>query len=329
MSMVERVMLPNGFPASTAPTFNPFLYLQQLNGLFPSTFHANLDFKNVHRTTDQLGKLDTEMESNAGTLLEECLTLSQKFLRELNNDDGSNDNGGKQAHNNENGTITGEEEEDDQHHFDSGNGEENGSSGCSNHLGLGGAKESTILTASCHSSSSMGSPPSRASFSASATASRNVFGSSDLVDEPRYFPHSFAGWTLLEGPSLEKTVFNTFSSSNLIEKFDLSLFEPLLNQNASGTLLTPAQRARVAEVRRQLGVETFEIRYAMHRLDPNILKRNQVQLVQQIAPTRADIRRFELLEQSNSLGSLDEDEKFILELSKVERLKAHVDGHLR
>lgn len=49
-------------------------------------------------------------------------------------------------------------------------------------------------------------------------------------------------------------------------------------------------------------------------MDTSVLTPQQVHLVEQIAPTKADCRRFALFEQSNSLGLLDKEEQFILEV---------------
>ncbi|CAK5078217.1 unnamed protein product [Meloidogyne enterolobii] len=67
--------------------------------------------------------------------------------------------------------------------------------------------------------------------------------------------------------------------------------------------------------------------FAVHRLDSNILKPAQVHLVECIAPTKSDIRRFALFEQqhsnNNNSGNIlfDKDEQFVIELSKIERLR--------
>lgn len=89
----------------------------------------------------------------------------------------------------------------------------------------------------------------------------------------------------------------------------------------TSALLTQAQREKVAAVRSQLNLQLFEIMFALHRLDTSVLKPAQVLLVEQIAPTKTDIRRFQLFEQSNSIGALDKNEQFVLELSKINRLK--------
>lgn len=55
------------------------------------------------------------------------------------------------------------------------------------------------------------------------------------------------------------------------------------------------------------------------RFDQNILGPEQVKLVKQIAPTKADIRRFALAAADKQL-SLDKEEQFIMDLSKIVRL---------
>ncbi|KAI1731858.1 formin homology 2 domain-containing protein [Ditylenchus destructor] len=137
--------------------------------------------------------------------------------------------------------------------------------------------------------------------------------------EPRYLPKRLK-WTVLEGDQLENTVFKTFSnSSELIEKLDLSLFESLLDQ--SNAFLTSEQLERISHVRQKIGLKSFEIMFAVHRLDLQVLKVEDVRLVETIAPTQIDVRRFQLYEQSNSVASMGDNEQFILQLSKIDRLR--------
>lgn len=49
-------------------------------------------------------------------------------------------------------------------------------------------------------------------------------------------------------------------------------------------------------------------------MDLQVLKAEHVKLVESIAPTDVDIRRFSLYEQSNSITSFNENEQFILQV---------------
>lgn len=55
--------------------------------------------------------------------------------------------------------------------------------------------------------------------------------------------------------------------------------------------------------------------FAVHRLDLQVLKVEDVRLVETIAPTQIDVRRFQLYEQSNSVASMSDNEQFILQVS--------------
>uniref|UniRef100_A0A914HAB9 FH2 domain-containing protein n=1 Tax=Globodera rostochiensis TaxID=31243 RepID=A0A914HAB9_GLORO len=275
--------------------FNPFIYLQQLNNLFA------LNAVNPNGHQQQMPaevKMETELDMpvdedalhqqqhrlNASSMfsLEECLNLSQKFLKEMSKCE-------------EPANIANCE---------------------ANDVKSDASKELLI----CHSSSSNTSPHPSGCFPTNSSAS---VGAVLREEVPLYFPHQL-NLTVLDGPVLEKTVFKTFANSGeLIEKFDLSVFEPFLDQN-SGSLLSPTQHQNVTSVRKQLGLKSFEIMFAVHRLDIDVLKPENVHLVMQIAPTDLDIRRFRLFEQSNSLNSLDEDEQFVVQLSKIDRLREKI-----
>ncbi|KAL7070386.1 hypothetical protein ACQ4LE_010163 [Meloidogyne hapla] len=330
-AVLEKITsMPNGFP------FNPFIYLQQLNGFFPTFQNNNAQNINsssqnaIKNITDNNGVNFKQKDSNGETfsptsigintseppqtmLLKECLSISQKFLKEIN--DGEmminsskndlNKNGGHQ--NNNKKKKIGEEEQIYENYINLGN--------------------NSVDNPNCHSSSSTTASPLPQTFHQLTTLNDSF----DIhSEEPLYFPQSPPLCKILEGPGLEKTVFNTFSSSNeIIEKFDLSIFENLLEKQskASGSLLTPTQKKRVSDVRAQLGLQSFEVMFAVHRLDSNILKPAQVHLVECIAPTKSDIRRFALFEQQHSNNNnsgniiIDKDEQFVIELSKIERLR--------
>ncbi|CAK5073833.1 unnamed protein product [Meloidogyne enterolobii] len=317
--------------------FNPFIYLQQLNGFFP-TFQnnatPNIASSNVQHAIRNANENNCanfkQKDSNGETfspssigintsegpqtmLLKECLSISQKFLKEINDGEmmtnSSKNNLNKNGHQNNKKKRIGEE----------------GGHIYENYNNLG---NNIADNPNCHSSSSTtASPLPTANFHHLNTLNNNF----DIhSEEPLYFPQSPALCKILEGPGLEKTVFNTFTSSNeLIEKFDLSIFEHLLEKQsiASGSLLTPEHKNQVSNVRAQLGLQSFEVMFAVHRLDSNILKPAQVHLVGCIAPTKSDIRRFALFEQqhsnNNNSGNIlfDKDEQFVIELSKIERLR--------
>lgn len=57
------------------------------------------------------------------------------------------------------------------------------------------------------------------------------------------------------------------------------------------------------------------------RLDLDVLPLPKLGLVSAIAPTEVDIRRFALFELSNNMRSLSDEEQFVVQLSKVERLR--------
>lgn len=50
-----------------------------------------------------------------------------------------------------------------------------------------------------------------------------------------------------------------------IQKFDLGLFESLTANGNGSSLLTLAQREKVANIRSQLKLQSFEIMFALHR----------------------------------------------------------------
>uniref|UniRef100_A0A915MEW5 FH2 domain-containing protein n=1 Tax=Meloidogyne javanica TaxID=6303 RepID=A0A915MEW5_MELJA len=302
-AVLEKITsTPNGFG------FNPFIYLQQLNGFFP-TFQnnttpniassnvqhvirnanenncANFKQKDSNRETFSPSSIGiNNSEGPQSMLLKECLSISQKFLKEINDGEmmlnSSKNNLNKNGHQNNKKKKIGEERG---HIYD-------------NYNNLG---NNIADNPNCHSSSSTtASPLPTTNFHHLNTLNNNF----DIhSEEPLYFPQSPALCKILEGPGLEKTVFNTFTSSNeLIE---------------------------VSNVRAQLGLQSFEVMFAVHRLDSNILKPAQVHLVECIAPTKSDIRRFALFEQqhsnNNNSGNIlfDKDEQFVIELSKIERLR--------
>lgn len=118
-------------------------------------------------------------------------------------------------------------------------------------------------------------------------------------------------------------------------------FESLINEN--NTLLTKDQTDKVAEVRKQLQLEAFEVLFAVHRLvylhiylrvelgllieyndcrlDLEVLPLTKLGLVATIAPTEVDIKRISLFELSNNMRNLSDEEQFVVQLSKVERLR--------
>lgn len=83
--------------------------------------------------------------------------------------------------------------------------------------------------------------------------------------EPHYMPRNLKFWALGRN-QIPSTVFSTFAnnSGELIEQLDLSQeFESLINENAS--LLTKEQSEKVAEARKKLQLQAFEVMFAVHR----------------------------------------------------------------
>lgn len=139
--------------------------------------------------------------------------------------------------------------------------------------------------------------------------------------EPHYLPRNFT-FSALASNQIDSTIFSTFAnnSAELVEKLDLSQeFESLINENTS--LLTKEQCEKVAEVRRKLNLQYFDVMYSVHRLDLDVLPLTKLTLVASIAPTEIDIKRFSLFERSNNMRNLGDDEQFVVQLSKVERLR--------
>jgi hypothetical protein len=84
--------------------------------------------------------------------------------------------------------------------------------------------------------------------------------------EPHYLPRNLKFWALGRD-QIPTTIFSTFAnnSAELVEQLDLSQeFESLINENSS--LSTLEQSARVADARRELNLQAFEVRFAVHRL---------------------------------------------------------------
>ncbi|VDM38290.1 unnamed protein product [Toxocara canis] len=142
--------------------------------------------------------------------------------------------------------------------------------------------------------------------------------------QPRYLLHELH-WQVLNDEQISRTVFETFNTLNtqaIMEKLDLTQFEPLLEE---ATFLSEKQLEKIAEVRRQIHLQTFEI-----ILDLAVLSADNIDLVTSIAPSAVDIHRFKNYEMSNSVSTLGEDEQFILQLSKIERMeqKLHAMSHM-
>uniref|UniRef100_A0A0M3J283 FH2 domain-containing protein n=1 Tax=Anisakis simplex TaxID=6269 RepID=A0A0M3J283_ANISI len=138
--------------------------------------------------------------------------------------------------------------------------------------------------------------------------------------QPRYLLHKL-NWHVLDDEQISNTVFDTFNTLNtqgIMEKLDLTQFEPLVEES---TFLNEEQLEKIAEVRRQINLQTFEIMYAVHRLDLGVLSAENVDLVTSIAPSAVDIHRFKNYEMSNSVSTLGENEQFVLQLSKIERME--------
>ncbi|VDD89659.1 unnamed protein product [Enterobius vermicularis] len=125
-------------------------------------------------------------------------------------------------------------------------------------------------------------------------------------------------WEVLTDEQTAQTVFDTFNTQSILEKLDLTLFEPLLEDS---TFLSEEKLQKIADVRQRIHLQTFEIMFAVHRLDLAVLSAENVDLVASIAPSAVDILRFKNYEMSNSTSTLGEDEQFILQLSKIERME--------
>lgn len=83
--------------------------------------------------------------------------------------------------------------------------------------------------------------------------------------EPHYLARNLS-FLALSRNNIQSTIFSTFSNSStdLIEQLDLSQeFESLINENTG--LLTKDQTEKVADVRKQLQLQSFEILFAAHR----------------------------------------------------------------
>lgn len=144
--------------------------------------------------------------------------------------------------------------------------------------------------------------------------------------QPRYLLHQI-DWEVLNDEQVTRTVFDTFNTHAVLEKLDLTPFEPLLEES---TFLSEEQLEKIAQVRQQIHLQTFEIMFALHRLDLAVLSPKNVDLVAGIAPSAVDIHRFKNYEMSNSISTLGDDEQFILQLSKIERIeeKLHAMLHM-
>uniref|UniRef100_A0A914Z2W5 FH2 domain-containing protein n=1 Tax=Panagrolaimus superbus TaxID=310955 RepID=A0A914Z2W5_9BILA len=129
------------------------------------------------------------------------------------------------------------------------------------------------------------------------------------------FPHRFVCSTQIKG-----TVFETFTnSSDLIDRIDLTEMAVFFENN-NRSLLNSDQIRIVSEVRRQLPKKDFEIMFALYKCDTSLLSLAQINLIKLIAPSEVDARRFKTFCEANSVSSLSEEEKFVIELSNIEQL---------
>ncbi|CAD5216108.1 unnamed protein product [Bursaphelenchus okinawaensis] len=134
---------------------------------------------------------------------------------------------------------------------------------------------------------------------------------------PKYLPHPLKIASLTK-KQIQGTVFASMNEGNdLIERMD---FEALSAPAESQVLLSSDQTQKIAEVRQKLQLQAFEVLFAVHRLDLDVLPLPKVNLVLSIAPTETDGKRFAAFEQKNQ-RSLNEDEDFVFQLSRVERLR--------
>uniref|UniRef100_A0A1I8ABB4 FH2 domain-containing protein n=1 Tax=Steinernema glaseri TaxID=37863 RepID=A0A1I8ABB4_9BILA len=137
--------------------------------------------------------------------------------------------------------------------------------------------------------------------------------------QPRYLAHQLA-WSVLNAEQLPNTVFDTFVDvSGVVDKVDMSKFEPLAD--SSSALLTPEQLERIGAVRQKIDKEPFEILYAVAKLQTGDLSAENVADLETIAPSAVDIQRFKSFAEINNVSSLSDDEKFIFDLTKIERFE--------
>uniref|UniRef100_A0AC34G937 FH2 domain-containing protein n=1 Tax=Panagrolaimus sp. ES5 TaxID=591445 RepID=A0AC34G937_9BILA len=91
-------------------------------------------------------------------------------------------------------------------------------------------------------------------------------------------------------------------------------------ENNNRSLLNSDQIRIVSEVRRQLPKKDFEIMFALYKCDTSLLSLAQINLIKLIAPSEVDARRFKTFCETNSVSTLSEEEKFVIELSNIEQL---------
>ncbi|KAK0417268.1 hypothetical protein QR680_012916 [Steinernema hermaphroditum] len=137
--------------------------------------------------------------------------------------------------------------------------------------------------------------------------------------QPRYLAHTLR-WSVLNAEQLAHTIFDTFGDvSALVDKVDMSRFEALVD--SSSALLSPEHLERIAAVRHKINKEPFEILYAVAKLQTGDLTAENVADLETIAPSAVDVQRFRSFAEINNVSALSDDEKFIFDLTKIDRFE--------
>ncbi|TKR78123.1 hypothetical protein L596_018982 [Steinernema carpocapsae] len=134
--------------------------------------------------------------------------------------------------------------------------------------------------------------------------------------QPRYLAHHL-DWSVLNADQLANTIFETFGNA-FVDKVDISKFEQLTDSNA---LLTSEQLEQINAVRQKMNKESFEVLYAVAKLQTGDLTAENIRDLETIAPSAVDIQRFKSFAEINNISSLSDDEKFIFDLAKIERFE--------
>ncbi|CAD5222027.1 unnamed protein product [Bursaphelenchus xylophilus] len=171
-------------------------------------------------------------------------------------------------------------------------------------------QKSFIENSSTTSSSSSAVPPD------SKEDSMDTVVVQGTHETPKYLSNLLKIATLTKHQTKSTVFANIQENGDILEQVDVASLSNL----ESHVLLTPEQSQRISEVRLNLQLQAFEVLFAIHRLDLDVLPLSKVNLVLSIAPTEVDSKRFSAFEQKNQ-RNLSEEEDFVFQLSRVERLR--------
>ncbi|KAL5496330.1 hypothetical protein EMCRGX_G012589 [Ephydatia muelleri] len=152
-------------------------------------------------------------------------------------------------------------------------------------------------------------------------------------------------WVAIPPTQLSGTVFTSLDDEKVLQVLNLSEFEdtfkmktqapdvpeksvrsdPAVKKAASNTVLEPNRARNVAIARKKIACSQDSIRQAITQLDLSALQLEFVELLIRLVPNEEEMKKFQqfVVEKQNP-KTLPEDDRFMLELSLIDRLKSRL-----